>query len=139
MALSTFAAPMHLILRLIVSTIAVLVAALVLPGVHADDLLTGITVAVVLALLNTFLKPLLLLLTLPVTLLTLGLFILVINAALVLLADWVVPTFQVDGFWWALLFSIIVWIVQGLLGGSDKPQRQDPPGYGGGGGWTRLN
>ena len=130
---------MHILLRLIGSTIAVLVAGLVLPGVHAQDLLTAITVAVVLALLNTFLKPLLLLLTLPVTVLTLGLFILVINAALVLLADRIVPTFQVDGFWWALLFSIIVSIIQGLLNGPDKP-RNDPPVYGGGGRtWNRLN
>ncbi|MDQ3102173.1 MAG: phage holin family protein [Bacteroidota bacterium] len=112
---------MHLLLRLIVSTIAVLVTDLILPGVEAQDLLSGLLVAVVLALLNTFLKPLLLLLTLPVTVLTLGLFILVINAVLVLLADHLITGFQVDGFWWALLFSIILSIVQGIL------QRFDPP------------
>ena len=127
---------MNLILRLIVSTIAVLVADLLLPGVEARDLVTGLLVAVVLGLLNTFLKPLLLLLTLPVTVLTLGLFILVINAALVLLAARIVPSFTVDGFWWALLFSVIMSVVQGLLQGMDKP-RNEPPRSGGG--WQRID
>ncbi len=113
---------MHLLLRLIVSTIAVLVTDLILPGVEAQDLLAGLLVAIVLALLNTFVKPLLLLLTLPVTVLTLGLFILVINAALVLLADHLIPGFQVDGFWWALLFSIILSIIQGILQRFDRPR-----------------
>lgn len=119
---------MNLILRLIVSTIAVLVADLLLPGVEAKDLVTGLLVAIVLGLLNTFLKPLLLLLTLPVTVLTLGLFILVINAGLVLLAARIVDSFQVDGFWWALLFSIIMSIVQSVLQGMDKPRRDPPAG-----------
>ncbi len=127
---------MNLILRLIVSTIAVLVADLLLPGVEAKDLVTGLLVAVVLGLLNTFVKPLLLLLTLPVTVLTLGLFILVINAALVLLAARIVPSFTVDGFWWALLFSVIMSVVQGLLQGMDKP-RNGPPRSGGG--WQRID
>ncbi len=128
---------MNLLIRLVVSTIAVLVADLLLPGVHVEDLVAGLLVAVVLALLNAFVRPLLLLLTLPVTLITLGLFILVINAALVLLAARIVPSFVVDGFWWALLFSIIFSIVQGFLQGLDKP-RNDPPGGGGEGGWNRL-
>jgi putative membrane protein len=110
-----------------------------LPGVHAQDLVTALTVAVVLALLNTFLRPILLLFTLPVTILTLGLFILVINALLVLLAARIVPTFQVDGFWWALLFSVILSVVQGFLEGFDRPRRQDPPEDGGGKGWRRLD
>ena len=127
---------MQLILRLIVSTIAVLVADLVLRGVEAQDLVTGFLVAIVLGLLNTFVKPLLLLLTLPVTVLSLGLFILVINAALVLLADRMIGSFQVDGFWWALLFSVIMSIVQGLLQGFDKPKR-DPPS--GGSNWRTID
>lgn len=120
---------MNLLIRLIISTIAVLVTDLLLPGVHADDFLTGLLVAVVLGLLNTFLKPLLILFTLPVTLLTLGLFLLVINAAMVVLAAHLVPGFTIDApvFWWALAFSIILSVVQGFLQGLDKPQRQAEP------------
>ncbi len=125
---------MQLILRLIVSTIAVLVTDLLLRGVEVLDLLTAVIVAVVLALLNAVLRPILLFLTLPVTLVTLGLFILVINAVIVLIAAWLVTTFQVDGFWWALGFSIIMSIVQGLLQGFDKPRSQGLHGRGEGGG-----
>lgn len=119
---------MDLLIRLIISTIAVLVTDLLLPGVHADDFLTGLLVAVVLGLLNTFLKPLLVLLTLPVTLVTLGLFLLVINAGMVMLAARIVPGFVVESFWWALGFSIILSLVQGFLQGLDKPKQQ-PPSY----------
>ena len=106
---------MRLIVRIILSTIAVLVADLLLAGVHAADLRTGLLVAVVLGILNAVVRPLFVLLTLPVTVLTLGLFILVINAAMVLLAARIVPGFHVDGFWWALAFSVVMWLVQGLL------------------------
>jgi len=116
----------NLLVRLIISTLAVLVTGLVLPGVHADDIVTGLLVAVVLGLLNTFLRPLLILLTLPVSVLTLGLFLLVINAGMVLLAARIVPGFVVEGFWWALLFSIILSVVQGFLQGLDRP-RNEPP------------
>jgi putative membrane protein len=106
---------MRLILRILLSTIAVLVADLLLSGVNAPDLKTGLLVAVVLGLLNAIVRPLLILLTLPVTLLTLGLFILVINAGMVLLAARIVPGFEVHGFWWALAFSLVMWLVQSLL------------------------
>lgn len=112
---------MQLIVRLIITTIAVLVTDLLLPGVHANDFLTGLLVAVVLGLLNTFLKPLLVLFTLPVTLLTLGLFLLVINAGMVLLAARIVPGFVVESFWWALGFSVLLSIVQGILQSFDRP------------------
>lgn len=117
---------MQLIIRLIISTIAVLVTDLLLPGVHADDFVTGLLVAVVLGLLNAFLKPLLILLTLPVTLLTMGLFLLVINAGLVLLAARIVPGFVVESFWWALGFSLLLSVVQGFLQGLDKPKGGEP-------------
>lgn len=111
---------MQLLIRLIITTIAVLVTDLILPGVHADDFVTGLLVAVVLGLLNTFLKPLLILLTLPVTVVTLGLFLLVINAGMVLLASRIVPGFVVESFWWALGFSIVLSIVQGFLQALDR-------------------
>jgi putative membrane protein len=114
--------PMQLLIRLIITTIAVLVTDLLLSGVHAEDFLTGLLVAVVLGLLNTFLKPVLVLFTLPVTLLTLGLFLLVINAGLVLLAARIVPGFVVESFWWALGFSILLSIVQGILQSFDRPR-----------------
>ncbi len=115
---------MNLLIRILLSTIAVLVAAMLLPGVHAPDLKTALLVAVVLGFLNAVLRPILLLLTLPVTVLTLGLFVLVINAAMVLLAARIVPGFSVDGFWWALAFSVVMWIVQGILQqlDGDKPR-----------------
>lgn len=117
---------MKLLLRLIVSTIAVLVADLLLRGVQADTWQTGLAVAIVLGILNTFVRPLLIVLTLPVTVLTLGLFVLVINAGMVLLAARLIDGFRVDGFWWALLFSIVQWAVQGFLlafdGGENKKE-----------------
>lgn len=117
---------MRLLIRILLSTIAVLVADLLLPGVSAPDLKTGLLVAVVLGLLNAFLRPLLILLTLPVTVVTLGFFLLVINAAMVLLAARIVPGFTVDGFWWALAFSVVMWLVQStllLLDGGDKQEQ----------------
>ena len=122
---------MNILLRILVGTIAVLVADLLLRGVSLGDmdtthgLLTAILTAVVLALLNAFLKPLLVLFTLPITLFTLGLFMLVINAALVMLADNLVPAFTIEPprFWWALGFSLIVSFVQGLLSRMDKPKQ----------------
>lgn len=114
---------MKLIIRILLSTIAVLVADLLLSGVHAPDFTTGLLVAIVLGVLNAVLRPLLLLLTLPVTVLTLGLFVLVINAAMVLLAARIVPDFTVASFWWALAFSVVMWLVQTVLmavDGGDK-------------------
>jgi putative membrane protein len=110
---------MNLIIRILLSTIAVLVADLLLSGVHAPDLKTGLLVAVVLGVLNAVVRPLLVLLTLPVTILTLGLFVLVINAAMVLLAAKIVPGFTVNGFWWALAFSVVMWAVQAVLSALD--------------------
>lgn len=114
---------MNLLIRILLSTIAVLVADLLLAGVHAADLKTGLLVAIVLGVLNAVVRPLLVLFTLPVTVLTLGLFLLVINAIMVLLAARIVPGFTVDGFWWALAFSIIVSVVQSLLNSLDRKAR----------------
>lgn len=128
---------MNQLLKLIVATIAVLVADLLLPGVSIGDLnvedgnwrglLTALLTAAVLGLLNTFIRPVLILLTLPATILSMGLFILVINAGLVLLADRLVPGFRVDGFWWALGFSLLQWAVQGMLTGMDRRPGEHGP------------
>lgn len=115
---------MKLLIRLVISTLAVLVADLLLRGVHSDQFISSLLVAVVLGLLNTFIRPLIILLTLPVTVVTLGLFILAINAALVLLAANLVDGFVVEGFWWAVAFSLVQWAVQGLLMGMDRDEQR---------------
>lgn len=105
---------MGLIINWLVSAIIILIAAYILPGVHVANFWTALVVAVVLGVLNILIKPLLIVLTLPITLVTLGLFLVVINALMVLLASRIVPGFQVDGFWWALLFSIVVSLINTL-------------------------
>ncbi len=116
---------MKIIVRLIISTIAVLVTDLLLSGVSLGDmsethgLLTALLVAAVLGLLNALLKPVLILLTLPVTVVTLGLFLLVINAVIVLIADHLIDGFTVRSFWWALGFSLVLSLVQGVLNAFD--------------------
>lgn len=106
---------MRIFIRIALSTIAVIVAAYVLPGVAVDSALTALVVAVVLGVVNAVLRPVLILLTFPITLVTLGLFLFVINAALILLVDRIVPGFEVLDFWWALLFSLVVSIVGWFL------------------------
>lgn len=109
------------LLNLLVSGLAVFVSAYFLPGVKVDSFVTALIVAVVLGLVNAFIKPALVFLTLPVTMLTLGLFIFVINALLVLLVAAVVPGFQVNGFWYALLFSVVLSFVSWVLHSFVKP------------------
>ena len=125
---------MNLLVRLIIATLAVLITDLLLPGVSLGDmgttngLITALLVAAVLGLLNSIVRPILIFLTLPVTLVTLGLFILVINAAMVLLSDRLIDGFTVNGFWWALAFSVVQWLVQGFLntldGGKSRRSRE---------------
>jgi putative membrane protein len=107
---------MNMIVRILLSGLAVFIAAYVLPGVHVEHFGYALLVAGVLALVNILVKPLLVLFTIPLTLLTLGLFLLVINALMILLVDYfITPGFTVDGFWWALVFSIILSIVNSLF------------------------
>ncbi len=96
------------LLKVLVTSVNAFVLAWILDGVEIKDYFTAILVALVLALLDAFVKPLLVLLTLPATLLTLGLFLLVINAGIILLDAHFVGGFKVDGFWNALLFSILL-------------------------------
>lgn len=106
---------MNLLIRWLVSAVAILVASYILPGVVLDGLFPAFVLVVVLGLINAVLRPILLLLTLPVNILTLGLFTLVINGLLVLLAAKIVPGFHVRGFWWAVLFSVVLSLVNGFL------------------------
>ncbi len=96
------------IVRFLLSGLAVLLASYLLPGVMVEHYGYALLVAVVLALANILVKPLLVILTIPLTIFTFGLFLLVINALIILLVDYLVPGFHVDNFWWALLFSLIL-------------------------------
>jgi len=106
---------MKFIIKLALTTLAVLGLAHFLPGVSVSPMETAVWVSIVIALLNTLLRPILVLLTIPITILSLGLFLLVINACMVLLADKLISGFHVADFWWALLFSILLSILQGIL------------------------
>ncbi|MEW4923605.1 phage holin family protein [Algibacter sp. 2305UL17-15] len=106
---------MNLIIRLLLNAIAVFALAHLLSGVQVDSYLTAIIVALVLAVLNLLVKPLLVIFTLPVTILTLGLFLLVINGLMILLADEFINGFSVANIWWAILFSILLSVLQSLL------------------------
>lgn len=107
---------MHLLVHLLVNTLAVLTGAYLLKGVRVEGFTTALVVAIVLGLLNTFLKPILIFLTLPITVLTLGLFLLVINALMIMLVDKLVNGFEVQSFWWALAYSLIIAVVGSFLG-----------------------
>jgi putative membrane protein len=106
---------MGLLLKLLINTLAVFAGSYILPGVHVKNFTTAIIVAIVLAVLNAFLKPLLVILTIPITVFTLGLFLLVINAIIVILCSKLVPGFTVDGFWYALLFSLVISLIATVL------------------------
>ncbi len=106
---------MKLLLRIIITAVLVLVIANLMKGVRIDEFTTALCVAIVLGLLNFFVKPILVLLTLPVTFFTLGLFLLVINAIIILLCDEFVDGFEVSSFWTAMLFSIILSLSQSLV------------------------
>ena len=106
---------MKFLLRLLVTALAAMITAYVLPGVKIKDFTTALILAIVLAILNLLVKPILVLLTLPATILTLGLFLLVINAVIILIASGFVSGFKVDGFIWALLFSLVLTIVTGIM------------------------
>jgi putative membrane protein len=105
----------NFIIRLLITALGVILTSYLLPGVHVENFLSAIVLALLLALLNVTLKPILIIITIPVTFLTLGLFLLVINALMILLADAIMPGFVVDGFWWAVLFSVVLWIINSLL------------------------
>jgi putative membrane protein len=106
---------MGFIIKVLVTAVAAFVAAYFLDGVDIVDIKTTIIVALVLALLNTFIKPILIILTIPITIITLGLFLLVINILMVKWTASLVDGFTVDGWWPALLFSLIVSIVSSIL------------------------
>ena len=106
---------MNRILKLLLNAVAVFILAYLLSGVSVDNYITAIIVAVVLSLLNMLVKPILVIFTLPITIVTLGLFLLIINALIILLADKLIAGFSVSSIWWAILFSILLSILQTIL------------------------
>ena len=108
---------MGIVISLLVNALAVAVAAYLLtPHVRLDGFMSALIVALIMALINTFVKPIITLLTLPINLLTLGLFTFIINGVLILFISGVVDGFQVQNFGWAVIFSIVLSLISSLLG-----------------------
>jgi putative membrane protein len=116
---------MRLIIRLLVTAAVAFILAQILPGVHVNNYSSAIWFAIVLGLLNVFLKPFLIIFTLPLTILSFGLFLFVINTITVLLAsDWV-RDFKIDSFWRGLLFSLLLTLITSLLFSEEERQQRD--------------
>jgi putative membrane protein len=116
---------MNIILRIIISAVVAFALSYVLSGVHLQSFVTALVLAIVLGLLNLIVKPILIILTLPITLFTFGLFLFVINALIILLAAKFVNGFRVDGFWWALLFSLLLSVLTSFLYRKSTKTRND--------------
>ncbi len=107
---------MDFIIKLFLNSAAAILAAYILPGVHLESFFYALILAALLAVLNVSVKPILIFLTIPATIVTLGLFLLVINAFIIEIAAWVLtPSFYVDSFWWALLFSILLSLINSIF------------------------
>lgn len=104
-----------IIIQLLLTALAVYISARFTPGVHIASYWSAIVVALVMTLLNIFVKPILTFISLPITLLTMGIFLLIINAIIILIASYLVGSFHVDGFGSAILFSVVFTIISWLL------------------------
>jgi len=111
---------MEILVAWIISALTILVLAYILPGISISSFLTALVVALVLGLMNAFVKPILIILTLPINILTLGLFTLVINGLIIALAAYLIPGFEVDNFWWAIGFAILLSLVMSLFSNLQK-------------------
>ncbi len=115
---------MNFIVRIIVTAVVAFgLSYLLKSGIQIDSFWTALLLAVVLAILNAFIKPILIILTFPITLVTLGLFLFVINACMILICSRLIEGFKVNGFWWALLFSLLLSIISSLLYKENKPEK----------------
>ncbi|MEA3504459.1 MAG: phage holin family protein [Bacteroidota bacterium] len=112
-----------MLIRLITSSFAVIISSFLLPGVQIKSLVTAVLVSIVLGFLNAILKPILVILTIPITIFTLGLFLVVINAIMIMIAGSIVPGFFVAGFGSAFLFSLIMTFVGYVFKGDDGRRR----------------
>lgn len=114
----------NLLVRFLLNGVAVLLTAYLLPGVDVKNYETALVTALVLSIANVVVKPILIIFTIPITVVTLGLFLLVINALVVLLVDYFVDGFVVNGFWWALAFSLIMSIFNSIINDVLKDKKQ---------------
>ncbi|RYD83478.1 MAG: phage holin family protein [Sphingobacteriales bacterium] len=105
---------MNFLIRLLISAFIAYGLSTILSGVHIPDFKDALIFALVLAALNAIVKPVLIFLTLPATIITLGLFLFIINACIILLADYLMDGIKIDGFWWALLFSLLLSALSGF-------------------------
>jgi putative membrane protein len=115
-------------IRILVCAVNVFILAYILPGIEIKDMFTALVVAVVLSFLDAIIKPILVLLTLPATILTLGLFLFVINACIILIDDHFVGGFKVQSFWHALLFSILLSFFNSFVHKRAFPDQQKKQG-----------
>lgn len=106
---------MNFLVRILITAAVAFGLSYILKGIRIDSFITALILAIVLAILNALVKPILVILTFPITIVTLGLFLLVINAAIILIAGKLVDGFKVDGFWWALLFSVLLSFTTSML------------------------
>jgi putative membrane protein len=106
------------ILRTLVTAVALWIAVAIVPGLAARDTATLVMAAILLGLVNATLRPAMVFLSIPLTLMTFGLFLLVLNAAMLALVAWLVPAFTVSGFWAALFGALAVSIVSGFINGA---------------------
>ena len=104
-----------IIIQILILTVAVILTSYFLPGIYIKSFWSALIVAIVLGLLNAFVKPIMVYISIPFTLWTFGLFLFVINALIIMLAGAIVKGFIVKGFWWALIFSVILSLIQYLL------------------------
>ncbi len=104
-----------IIIQILILAIAVILTSYILPGIYVKSFWSALLIAIVLALLNAFVRPIMVYLSIPFTLWTFGLFLFVINALIIMLAGAIVKGFEVKGFWWALIFSIILSVIMYLL------------------------
>lgn len=107
---------MGLIIKILINALAVAITAYLLPNVEINSFVTAILVALILAIINTFIKPIVSILTLPINILTLGILSFILNGVFILLASRLVDGFTVTGFFWAVIFSIVLSIVSSILG-----------------------
>jgi putative membrane protein len=101
--------------KLLINTVSIFAVSYLLAGIQVDTFMTALVVAVVMAVLNVTLKPLLILITIPLTIITFGLFLLVVNVLVLYAADALIDGFHIAGFWWALAFSLLVSLLNSIL------------------------
>ena len=115
---------MNFIIRLLITAAIAYVLSMILSGVHIVDYKTAIIFALVLAVLNAIVKPLLILFTLPITIITLGLFLFVINAIIIIIADKFIDGIKIDGFFWALIFSLVLSFISSAANAALKDDKE---------------